>query len=64
MALLKHGDQVVLTSVYGCFTGTLHLPGDDEQVQAGVYGVHTLILPGGEKYRSEGRLRLVTSEED
>lgn len=65
--MFKHGDNVIIFDAYGHHrAGTLHLP---DQVQYtgngsllnvrktdGSYGVHTLNLPGGRKYRTEGRL--------
>lgn len=52
--IFKHGDKVTLHDAYGLsYDGYLHLP---EGSTRGAYGVHTLILPGGRKFRSEGRL--------
>lgn len=50
----KHGDKVTMHDAYGMsHNGHLYLP---EGATNGRYGVHTLILPGGRKFRSEGRL--------
>lgn len=64
----RNGDTVTLTdSVYGTqITGTLYLPDlvmygngrqwSERQESQGSYGVHTLILTDGSRFRTEGRL--------
>lgn len=64
----RNGDTVILTdSAYGTeVKGALHLPDlvmygngrrwSEPQKTYGGYGVHTLILPNGSRFRTEGRL--------
>lgn len=67
--MLQNGDKVILSNeAYGNdVAGTLHLPPlvlfsekgktcETQQAHVGIYGVYTIILPSGKKYRSEGTL--------
>ena len=62
MKLFRHGDRVTLDGR----VGTLHLPPlvmhggglkwDSQRTTTGGYGVHTIILDSGERFRTEGSL--------
>lgn len=64
--MFVNGNTVKLEGTSGSVVGELHLPNavfftqygikSEPRQTSGGYGLHTLILPDGNRYRSKGRL--------